>query len=87
MNRDHVYICVSVPPKYSVSSVVGYMKGKCAIVIAKNFRGKQRSFNGDHFCTRGCFVSTVGLDEDVLRAYIRDQEKNESSRDQHNLDW
>ena len=85
--RDHVHICISVPPKYSVSSVVGYLKGKCAIAIAKNFKGRQRNFNGEHFWARGYFVSTVGLDEDVVRAYMRDQEKNDSNRDQQDLDW
>ncbi len=49
-------------------------------------RGRQRNFNGEHFRARGYFVSTVGLDEEVVRAYIRDQEKNDSNRDQHHLD-
>lgn len=85
--RDHVHICISIPPKYSVSHVVGYLKGKCAIEIAKNFKGKQRNFNGEHFWARGYFVSTVGLDEEVVREYIRNQEKNDSNRDQFDLDW
>ena len=85
--RDHVHICISTPPKYSVSHVVGYLKGKCAIEIAKNFKGKQRNFNGEHFWARGYFVSTVGLDEEVVREYIRNQEKNDSNRDQFDLDW
>ncbi len=84
---DHVHMCISIPPKYPVSQVVGYLKGKCAIEIAKNFRDRQRNFNGEHFWARGYFVSTVGLDEEVVRAYIRDQEKNDSNRDQHHLDW
>ncbi len=70
-----------------ISSVVGYLKGKCAIEIAKNFKGRQRNFSGEHFWARGYFVSTVGLDEDVVRGYIRDQEKNDRSRDQHDFDW
>ena len=78
--REHVHICISIPPKYSVSSVVGYLKGKCAIAIAQNFKGRQRNFNGEHFWARGYFVSTVGLDEDTVRAYIRDQEKNDAKR-------
>ena len=85
--RDHVHICISIPPKYSVSHVVGYLKGKCAIEIARNFKGKQRNFNGEHFWARGYFVSTVGLDEEVVREYIRNQEKNDSNRDQFDLDW
>ncbi|MCW7552045.1 IS200/IS605 family transposase [Endozoicomonas gorgoniicola] len=84
---DHVHMCISIPPKYPVSHVVGYLKGKCAIEIAKNFKGKQRNFNGEHFWARGYFVSTVGLDEEVVRAYIRDQEKNDGNRDQYDLDW
>ena len=68
--RDHVHICISIPPKLAVSHVVGYLKGKCAIEIAKNFKGKQRNFNGEQFWARGYFVSTVGLDEDVVREYI-----------------
>ncbi|KEQ18174.1 transposase [Endozoicomonas numazuensis] len=80
--RDHVHICISIPPKYSVSYVVGYLKGKCAIAIARHFKGKQRNFSGEHFWARGYFVSTVGLDEDMVREYIRNQEKNDESRDQ-----
>lgn len=58
---DHVHICISIPPKYSVSNVVGYLKGKSAIMIARRFKGKQRNFAGEHFCARGYYVSTVGL--------------------------
>ncbi|ADE15010.1 transposase IS200-family protein [Nitrosococcus halophilus Nc 4] len=83
--RDHVYICLSIPPKYSVSHVVGYLKGKSAIAIARRFRGKPRNFNGEHFWARGYFVSTVGLDERVVREYIRNQEKNDEYRDQLKL--
>ncbi|WOG25885.1 IS200/IS605 family transposase [Endozoicomonas sp. 8E] len=83
--RDHVHICISIPPKYSVSNVVGYLKGKCAIAIARHFKGKQRNFSGEHFWARGYFVSTVGLDEDVVREYIRNQEKNDETRDQLKL--
>jgi len=73
--RDHVHICLSIPPKYAVSSIVGYLKGKSAISIAENFRGRQRNFNGESFWARGYFVSTVGLDEKVVLEYIRNQEK------------
>ncbi|WP_299734181.1 IS200/IS605 family transposase [uncultured Endozoicomonas sp.] len=85
--KDHVHICISIPPKLAISHVVGYLKGKCAIEIAKNFKGKQRNFNGEHFWAGGYFVLTVGLDEEVVRKYIRDQEKNDSHRDQYDLDW
>ncbi|MTI13027.1 IS200/IS605 family transposase [Sansalvadorimonas verongulae] len=84
---DHVHMCISIPPKYSVSSVVGYIKGKTAILIAKNFKGRQRNFTGENFWARGYFVSTVGLDEGVVREYIRNQEKVEDHREQMKLDW
>jgi len=64
--RDHVHICMSIPPKFAVSNVVGYLKGKIAIAIARKFRGKQRNFTGESFWARGYFVSTVGLDEEVV---------------------
>ena len=79
---DHVHMCISIPPKYSVSNIVGYLKGKSAICIARNFKGKQKNFVGEHFWARGYFVSTVGLDEDMVREYIRNQEANDINRDQ-----
>jgi len=85
MMRDHIHMCISIPPKYSVSHVVGYIKGKSAIAIARRFKGKQRNFNGEHFWARGYFVSTVGLDEDMVREYIRHQEENDGRRDQMKL--
>jgi putative transposase len=75
--RDHVHMCLSIPPKIAVSSAVGYLKGKSAIAIARKFRGRQRNFNGEHFWARGYFVSTVGLDEVVVREYIRHQESQD----------
>ena len=83
--RDHVHICLSIPPKYSVAQVVGYLKGKSAIAIARQFRGKQRNFNGEHFWARGYCVSTVGLDERVVREYLRNQARNDEYRDQLKL--
>src|SRR5512138_2019535 len=62
---DHVHMCISIPPKYAVSSVVGYMKGKSAITIARKFGGRERNFTGEVFWARGYFVSTVGLDEEM----------------------
>jgi len=85
MMQDHIYIRISIPPKYSVSYMVGYIKGKSTIAIARRFKGKQSSFNGEHFWARVYFVSTVGLDEEVVREYIRHQEKNEGRRDQMRL--
>ena len=80
--RDHVHMCLSILPKYSVSSVVGFLKGKSAISIARKFKGRQRNFNGEAFWARGYYISTVGLDEDMVREYIRNQEKNDVDRDQ-----
>ena len=82
---DHVHMCVSIPPKYSVSNVVGYIKGKSAISIARTFSGRKRTFSGENFWARGYFVSTVGLDEAVIREYIRDQEKEDERYEQLRL--
>ncbi len=82
---DHVHMCLSVPPKYSVSNVVGYIKGKSAISIARHFGGRQRNFTGEVFWARGYFVSTVGLDEEMVRAYIRHQEQEDERFDQMKL--
>ena len=80
--KDHVHMCLSIPPKLAVSNVVGYLKGKSAISIARHFKGKQKNFNGEAFWARGYFVSTVGLDKEMIREYIRNQEKNDVQRDQ-----
>ena len=81
----HVHVCMSIPPKHAVSQVVGYMKGKSAIGIAKAFIGRCRNFSGEGCWARGYFVSTVGLDEEVVRAYIRRQEKEEERLDRLRL--
>ena len=80
--RDHVHMLVSIPPKYSVSQVVGYMKGKSAIHIARTFMGKARNFTGESFWARGYFVSTVGRDEKQIREYIQKQEQEDQRIDQ-----
>ena len=82
---DHVHMCISIPPKYSVSYVVGYIKGKSAISIARRFTGKSRNFTGENFWARGYFVSTVGLDEEMVREYIQHQEKEDEHYDQLKL--
>ena len=82
---DHVHMCLSIPPKISVSNAVGYIKGKSAISIARNFGGRQRNFTGEVFWARGYFVSTVGLDEETVRAYIRNQELEDERYDQMKL--
>jgi putative transposase len=73
---------ISVPPKYSVSQVVGYLKGKSAIHIARTYLGQRRNFNGMHFWARGFYVSTVGADEETVRNYIQAQEKDDHRLDQ-----
>jgi len=82
---DHIHMCISIPPKYSVSNVVGYMKGKSAITMARKFGGRERNFTGENFWARGYFVSTVGLDEAMVRAYIRHQEQEDERYDQMKL--
>ena len=74
---DHVHMCISIPPKYAVSKVVGYIKGKSAIAIARQYGKKVRNFQGENFWARGYFVSTVGLDENVVLDYIRSQEERD----------
>ena len=84
---DHVHMCISIPPKRAVSSVVGFIKGKSAISIARNFMGRKRNFTGESFWARGYFVSTVGLEEEVVREYIRRQEREEQRLEQLNMPW
>ena len=79
---DHVHMLVSIPPKYSVAQVVGYIKGKSAIYIARTYVGKRRNFVGENFWARGYFVSTVGRDETTVRDYIKHQEKEDQRLDQ-----
>ncbi|PKM10051.1 MAG: IS200/IS605 family transposase [Gammaproteobacteria bacterium HGW-Gammaproteobacteria-3] len=78
---DHVHMCISIPPKYSVSNVVGFIKGKSAIAIAR----KSKNFTGENFWARGYFVSTVGLDEEMVRNYIREQEAEDERYEQMSL--
>ena len=82
---DHVHMMISIPPKYSVAQVVGFIKGKSAIYIARQFSGKQRNYVGQHFWARGYFASTVGRDEDVIRNYILHQETEDRRIDQMKL--
>ena len=71
---DHVHILISIPPKYSVSQVVGFIKGKSAISIARTYAGRRKNFTGQSFWARGNYVSTVGRDEETVRNYIKHQE-------------
>jgi putative transposase len=79
---DHVHMMLSIPPKYSVAQVVGYIKGKSAIHLARAFFGKKKNFVGEHFWARGYFVSTVGRDERKVREYIRNQEAEDKRLEQ-----
>ena len=83
--QDHVHMLISIPPKYSVSQVIGYIKGKSAIHLARVYGERKRSFVGQHFWARGYFVSTVGRDEATIREYIRNQEQEDKRLDQMNL--
>jgi len=82
---DHVHMMISIPPKYAVSQVIGYLKGKSAIQIARVYSERKRSFVGQHFWARGYFVSTVGRDEQVIREYIRHLEHEDRRLDQLKL--
>ncbi len=81
----HVHILLSVPPKYSLAQVVGFLKGKSAIQIARNFGGRKRNFSGQNFWVRNYFVSMVGKDERTVREYIKKQEREDRRIDQLNL--
>jgi len=82
---DHVHMLISIPPKYAVSQVIGYIKGKSAIHIARVYGERKRNFVGQHFWARGYFVSTVGRDEELIRDYIRHQEREDRRLDQMEL--
>jgi putative transposase len=71
---DHVQMCIEIPPKYAVASIVGFLKGKSAIAIAREFAGKERNFTREHFWARGYAVSTVGFNVEQVKAYIRAQD-------------
>jgi putative transposase len=68
---DHVHMCIEIPPKHAVASMIGFLKGKSAIAIARQFGGRERNFTGEHFWARGYAVSTVGFELDQVRAYMR----------------
>ena len=71
---DHVHMCIAIPPQYSVASVIGFLKGKSAIAIARQFKGKQRNFSGESFWARGYAVSTVGFELETVKRDIREQD-------------
>ena len=82
---DHVHMLLAIPPKFAVSQVVGYIKGKSAIHLARVYGKRKRNFVGQHFWARGYFVSTVGRDEQMIREYIRNQEKVDERLEQMKL--
>jgi len=82
---DHVHMLLSVPPKYSVSNVMGFIKGKSAIHIARVYAGRRRNFVGQHFWARGYWVSTIGKNEAAVRQYIQNQEKEDKRLEQLEL--
>ena len=79
MVQDHVHMLISIPPKYAVAQIVGYIKGKSAIAVARQFSGRKRNFNGEKFWARGYAVSTVGFEEEQIRKYIRHQQQLETA--------
>ena len=85
LQPDHIHILISIPPKYSVAQIMGFLKGKSAIHIARTYLGQRKNFTGMHFWARGYFVSTVGTDEAVIREYIRHQEDEDKRMDQLSL--
>lgn len=82
---DHVHMLISIPPKYAVAQVIGYIKGKSAIHIARTYGERKRNFVGQNFWARGYFVSTVGRDEAMIREYIKNQEAEDKRLDQLRL--
>jgi len=85
--KDHVHMLISIPPKYAVSQVIGFIKGKSAIHLARVYGERKRSFVGQSFWARGYFVSTVGRDEATIRAYIQNQEREDERLDQLKLGY
>jgi putative transposase len=82
---DHIHILIEIPPKYAVAQVVGFLKGKSAIAIARNYMGCKRNFTDQNFWARGYYVSTVGMDEEKIRRYIREQEAEDKRLEQLEL--
>ncbi len=85
LHPDHVHILLRIPPKYAVAQVVGYLKGKSAIHIARTYGGRERNFVGEHCWARGYFVSTVGRNGEEIRRYIQEQEVEEKRLEQLQL--
>ena len=84
MVQDHVHMMIKIPPKYSVAEVVGYMKGKSAIAVARQFGGRKRNFNDERLWARGYAVSTVGFEEAQIRKYIENQQQLDGKGEDEN---
>ena len=82
---DHVHLMIAIPPKYAVSQVIGYVKGKSAIHLARVYGGRKQNFVGQHFWAGVYYVSTVGRDEEAVRKYIREQDEEDKRLDQMGL--
>jgi putative transposase len=82
LQPDHVHVLISIPPKYSVAQVIGYIKGKSAIRIARMYLGQKKNYTGLHFWARGYYVTTVGADEETVRKYIQNQEAEDKRHEQ-----
>lgn len=80
---DHIHMCISIPPKYSVSTIMGYLKGKSAIMIFERYSKLRQNFKGNSFWARGYYVSTVGLDEQKVKKYIKNQETTDMIEDKY----
>ncbi len=83
---DHLHVCLAIPPKYSISTIVGDLKGKSAMIVFEKYSGLKKNFRGHSFWARGYYVRTVGLDEARVRKYIQEQEENESIQDRYDSD-
>ncbi len=83
---DHIHVCLAIPPKYSVSTIVGYLKGKSAMIVFEKYSRLKQNFRGHQFWAKGYYVNTVGLDEAKVRKYIQEQEESESIEDKYDSD-
>lgn len=82
MMKDHVHMLIQIPPKLAVASLIGFLKGKSAIAVARQFHGKKKNFQGEHLWARGYAVSTVGFEVETIRSYIQNQERLDSQYEQ-----
>jgi len=84
--KDHIHICLSISPKYAISTIVGYLKGKSTMILFERYSGLRRNFRGHSLWARGYYVSTVGLDEAKVRNYIKNQQEHERVKDDCDTD-